>query len=88
MEQTARDGKNLIGQGSEARREDDPEVILIIQFAHTYKTLHREDVRKEPLRQSGIFACRGMPAVEAYGIADHCAHDRARQTDQSVAERT
>ena len=88
MEQAARDRENFVGQGGETRREDDPEVVALVEGADPFEGLDREDMVEEELREGGIFAGGVLPEKEADGVAAHGDEDRTRRADRRKAERT
>ena len=75
MEQAARDGEELVGQGSEARGEDDPEVVAVVEGAHALEGLDREYVVEEELRQGGVLARGVLPEEESDAVAGDGAED-------------
>ena len=81
MKQTSRNGKYLVWQWCKSRRKDNPEIILFIQSTYRLKTLNREDMFKEEVRESRILSSCILPQKESNKVADYGTKDRTHQTD-------
>ena len=80
MEQTARNGKNLIWQWRKSGSEYHPEVIFVVQLRDLVERLLREYVIEEEVGYGRMFAGRGLPKEIPESISANSTENGTQET--------